>query len=139
MRLCDSASALKKCMVDTFTVQVTSAMAAAVGKYNAVLHNNGVVVQWTTLQEINSDYFTVERSANGTDYEIAMVIQGKGDSYTATNYEFTDNNPLPGTSYYRLLATDKDGGKKIAAVQSVINTIPATLNRSSKQTGTVAN
>jgi len=137
--VCDSASALKKCMVDTFTVQVTSAMAAAVGKYNAVLHNNGVVVQWTTLQEINSDYFTVERSANGTDYEIAMVIQGKGDSYTATNYEFTDNNPLPGTSYYRLLATDKDGGKKIAAVQSVINTIPATLNRSSKQTGTVAN
>ena len=135
--VCDSISALKKCMVDTFTVQVTSAMAAAVSKYNVTLHNNGVVVHWTTPQELNSDYYTVERSANGTDYEIAMVIQGKGDSNEATNYEFTDNNPLPGMSYYRLQATDKNGDKKIAAVQSVTNTQSSTSGISSKETGTV--
>lgn len=115
----DSLSPRITCITDTFTLQVTSVLAVAVTKFDAFLKTNKVLVQWTTAQEINSDYFTVERSANGLDYEMIMVIDGKGNSNTPTNYEFADNHPLEGTSYYRLVATDKNGDKKIAGVRSV--------------------
>jgi hypothetical protein len=115
----DSLSPDITCIADTFQLQVTSTLAVSIDKYNVVLKNNKVLVQWTTQQEVNSDYFTVERSADGLNYEMAMVISGKGNSGTPTHYEFIDNNPLEGTSYYRLVATDKNGDKKIAGVRTV--------------------
>ncbi len=117
----DSLAPKTTCIADTFQLQVTSALAVSVINYNAVLKNKKVYVDWTTTQEVNSDYFTIERSANGRDYEMVMIISGKGDSNTPTNYQFIDNDPLPGTSYYRLIATDKDGDKKIAGIKSVSN------------------
>ncbi|MEP6724501.1 MAG: metallophosphoesterase family protein, partial [Bacteroidota bacterium] len=119
----DSLAPKTTCIADTFLLQVTSALAVSVMNYNASLKNKKVSVNWTTTQEINSDYFSIERSANGADYEILMVIQGKGESSTATNYEFVDNHPLEGISYYRLTATDKDGDKKIAGIKSVNNIV----------------
>jgi len=124
----DSLAPKITCMADTFQLQVTSALAVSVINYNATLKNKKVFVDWTTTQEVNSDYFTIERSANGRDYEMIMIISGKGDSNTPTNYEFIDTDPLPGTSYYRLIATDKDGDKKIAGIKSVTNNAGKSLS-----------
>ncbi|MEO6314226.1 MAG: metallophosphoesterase [Chitinophagaceae bacterium] len=124
----DSLAPKTTCIADTFMLQVTSALAVSVINYNALLKNKKVWVSWTTTQEVNSDYFTIERSANGIDYEMLMVIDGKGNSNTATNYEFTDNHPLEATSYYRLVATDKDGDKKIAGTRSVNNNTVKTFS-----------
>jgi hypothetical protein len=115
----DSLAPKVTCITDTFTLLVTSPLAVSVTKFDAFLKGSKVLVQWTTAQEINSDYFTVERSSNGLDYEMIMVIDGKGNSNTPTNYEFTDNHPLEGTSYYRLVATDMDRDKKIVGVRTV--------------------
>jgi len=117
----DSLAPKTTCIADTFQLQVTSTLAVSVINYNATLKNKKVYADWTTTQEVNSDYFTIERSANGRDYEMAMIISGKGNSNTPTNYQFIDNDPLPGTSYYRLMATDKDGDKKIAGIITVTN------------------
>jgi acid phosphatase type 7 len=115
----DSLSPDITCIADTFQLQITSTLAVTINKYNVALKNNKVLVQWTTQQEVNSDYFTIERSADGLNYEMVMVISGKGNSDTPTDYEFVDNNPLEGTSYYRLVATDKNGDAKIAGVRAV--------------------
>ncbi len=117
----DSINNNKTCIADTFLVQVTSSLAVAVVNYNALVKNNKVIVNWTTMQELNSDYFTIERSANGTDYNMVMVIPGKGNAVAATNYEFIDNNALEGANYYRLTATDKNGDIKIAGIKLVNN------------------
>lgn len=117
----DSLAPKTTCIADTFQLQVTSALAVSVINYNATLKNKKVYVDWTTTQEVNSDYFTIERSANGRDYEMLMVIPGKGNSNSPANYQFIDNDPLWGTSYYRLVATDKDGDNKIAGIRSVKN------------------
>ncbi|MEP6748244.1 MAG: metallophosphoesterase, partial [Bacteroidota bacterium] len=117
----DSISPKTTCIADTFTLRVTSTLAVSVTNFDAILKNKKVLVQWTTSQEINSDYFTVERSANGQDFDMVMVISGKGNSSTATNYEFIDSDPLQGVSYYRLTATDKNGDKKIVGVRTVNN------------------
>ncbi|MEP6748245.1 MAG: metallophosphoesterase family protein [Bacteroidota bacterium] len=117
----DSVSPKTTCLADTFTLQVTSSMAASVTKFDAVVKNKKVLVQWTTAQEINSDYFTVERSANGKDFDMVMVINGKGSTEAATHYEFIDNTPLQGTRYYRLIATDKNANREMVGVKTVRN------------------
>jgi hypothetical protein len=114
----DSLSPQTTCIADTFTLQVTSGMAISVTKFNALVKNKKVLVQWATTHEVNSDYFTVERSADGHYFEIAMVISGKGNTSAPTQYEFIDNTPLQETAYYRLTATDKNGDKKIVGIRS---------------------
>jgi len=64
---------------------------------------------WVTELEINNDYFTVERSTDGVEFTQVGTIQGSGNSTVQRGYNFTDEQPLQGTSYYRLRQTDYDG------------------------------
>ncbi|HEX5002313.1 MAG TPA: T9SS type A sorting domain-containing protein [Bacteroidia bacterium] len=68
-----------------------------------------VKVDWTTQSELNNDYFTLERSADGSQFEQLARVQGGGTVLTPKYYSFTDNEPLQGNNYYRLSQTDYDG------------------------------
>ena len=68
-----------------------------------------VLCEWLTASEINNDYFTVERSANGSDFDSIASVKGAGNSTSLLNYKMMDANPLTGDSYYRLKQTDFDG------------------------------
>lgn len=64
---------------------------------------------WATASEMNNDYFTLERSADGiTFYEIDRQ-DGAGTTSQMHNYESFDNYPLEGINYYRLKQTDFNG------------------------------
>ncbi len=69
----------------------------------------GVLLEWVTVSEINNDFFTIERSNSGIDFEPVGIIQGSGNSNNEINYEFIDRSPRGGISYYRLKQTDFDG------------------------------
>lgn len=70
----------------------------------------GVVkTKWITAIEINNDYFTVERSDDGINFEMVGKVDGAGNSTQTLAYSFMDTNPLEGVSYYRLKQTDYDG------------------------------
>lgn len=133
----DSISPATTCIADTFTLQVISGMAAAVSSYNLLLKDKQVLVQWTTTQEVNSDYFTVERSFNGTDFETVMVISAKGNTNKPTQYEFADNHPIQGIAFYRLLATDKNNNQTTAGIKTV-NIQATTLQGAAVTIGPVA-
>jgi len=77
--------------------------------FKAVAADDKVTVEWKTATEINNDYFTVERSADGWDYAPLMKVKGAGNSTEPLSYSINDDSPLPGTSYYRLRQTDFDG------------------------------
>ena len=115
----DSLEPKKTCLADTFTLQVTSSLAKAVTDLQLLAHNHNVLLKFTTLHEINSDYFTIERSSNGTDFNMLMLIGGKGNSNSSSHYEFVDNNPVPGRAYYRLTATDKNGDSQLVDTRSI--------------------
>ena len=71
-----------------------------------------------------ADYFTVEKSANGLDFEAIGTVDGAGNSSTVHSYSFTDefstlqlsNFPLV---YYRLKQIDYDGKYQYSNVISV--------------------
>ena len=72
-----------------------------------------VDIHWTTASEINNDYFTIEKSTNGIDFQEIGKVKGAGNSTSSIDYLFKDNNLTQGTiCYYRLKQTDFDGKNK---------------------------
>lgn len=95
------------------------ALPVALLSFNANPANNAVLTQWTTQTEINNAYFTVERSADGQNFEAVGTVKGAGNSSALRNYEYTDEEPLKGTSYYRLRQTDYNGNSTLSDVVPV--------------------
>lgn len=77
--------------------------------FRAVLKEQKVYLDWSTASESGNDYFTVERSANGVNFESIGMKKGAGNSTTSKYYSQFDNSPMQGISYYRLKQTDYDG------------------------------
>lgn len=83
--------------------------------------NDEVVINWQTATEINNDFFTIERSINGEDWEIVTILSGAGNSSALLSYSDFDNEPHNGTSYYRLKQTDFDGQFEYSKILTVNN------------------
>lgn len=77
-------------------------------KTKVVDDNKKVQIDWQTVSEINNDYFTIERSVNGINWEPLQKVKGAGNSSTPLYYSQFDDSPYSGTSYYRLKQTDFD-------------------------------
>jgi hypothetical protein len=95
----------------TFVLPVT--LSYFKGEQSGVSNN----LTWSTATEQNNKGFEVERSADGRNFSRIGFVASKaesGTSSTALNYSFTDNNPFPGNSYYRLRQSDNDGRATIS-------------------------
>ena len=69
-----------------------------------------VDLYWATATEINNDYFTIERSRDGFDFEAIEEVDGAGTTFhKSKRIEPLIKIPFIGTSYYRLKQTDFDG------------------------------
>lgn len=78
--------------------------------FDATLNDRAEVeLDWATALEINNDYFTVERSIDGIEFEPVLEVAGAGNTAIMHTYSAIDANPLNGLSYYRLKQTDFDG------------------------------
>jgi len=86
--------------------------------YTAKKQNNKTVLQWQTTNEINNNYFDIERSADSKAFAAIGKVYGLNGINT-NNYSFTDNATLPGTNYYRLKQVDDDGKFVYSNVVSV--------------------
>lgn len=71
--------------------------------------NNQVRLTWATATEINNDFFTIEKSIDGINYQVIDIVEGSGNSNTTIRYEYLDKQPVYGKSYYRLSQSDFDG------------------------------
>lgn len=88
-------------------------------RFVAQCDNGGVSVSWTTYTETDNDYFTLERSKNGVDFEMVDVIEGAGNSNSPITYQVLDQQSFGGTSYYRLKNTDFYGKEEYSQVIAV--------------------
>jgi len=70
---------------------------------------DGVVIEWTVLNEVNNDYFTIDRSVDCYNWHELTTVPGNGNHNNEMSYSVFDENPLIGINYYRLKQTDYDG------------------------------
>lgn len=80
-------------------------------------------LMWSTATEHNNDFFTLEKTINGIDYEIIGYINGAGNSNHITNYAVIDSDVKNMINYYRLKQTDFDGQFDYSNVISIDNRI----------------
>lgn len=81
-----------------------------------ILVNNGFQLEWSTSSEFNHNYFLVQRSVNGIDFEsIAQIREGINTS-AAKNYQYLDNQYYGIRAYYRLIQVDQDGASTPSAL-----------------------
>ncbi len=94
--------------------------------FEAGLVGDIVELTWETASEYNNDYFTVERSADGLNFNPIGTVEATGNSQTASLYNMIDQAPLYGLSYYRLKQTDLDGKFEYTAVVTIRNDVRLT-------------
>ena len=87
----------------------------------ASLSGKNIIVSWSTAVEINNEYFNVLRSDDGFNFTEIGKVAGAGNSTSTSYYSFTDNEPLPGISYYRLRQVDYDGTEDFSHIVAIYN------------------
>jgi hypothetical protein len=80
-----------------------------------------VQLAWATASEVNSAYFEVERSLDGSTFTPAGRVAAAGNSTTAHPYSLLDNSLPASVSllYYRLRQVDLDGTATYSPVRTV--------------------
>jgi hypothetical protein len=113
-------------IVDNISVTLVSALPIELTAFNATPDaDNSVMLDWITASEKDNDYFTVERSVNGTDWDALENLKGAGNSNATLHYNTLDEAPLEGVSYYRLKQTDFNGGMSYSEIVAVERKAPA--------------
>lgn len=87
--------------------------------FDAKAQSAVVKLDWITASEINNDYFTVERSRNGYDFNDLLTVDGNGTTTSVSNYTAYDEQPYSGVNYYRLRQTDFDGRSSHSEIKVV--------------------
>lgn len=88
--------------------------------FSATTRSKTVLLEWTTADETGNDRFVVERSAAGQQWlPLGEVPAGTADDDGRYRYDFTDNYPLAGISFYRLRQQDLDGATDYSAVRRI--------------------
>ncbi len=87
--------------------------------------DGNVYLNWLTLSEKENDYFAVERSSDGKNFEMRGKVRGAGTTNTEQHYDFKESDNNTKVLYYRLRQFDYNGENSLS------KTIALTLNSKS--------
>ena len=79
--------------------------------FEAFPQKDFVLLKWITENELDTDFFTIEKTKNGSLFSDVgdMTAAGFTEPGEVLHYEMNDEAPYQGTSFYRLKTTDFDG------------------------------
>ena len=78
-----------------------------------------VALSWATNSEKNTNHIFVERSIDGKKWTSVSRIKAAENSDHLLYYEFYDESPVKGISYYRLKVQDLDGVVEYSETKTV--------------------
>lgn len=87
--------------------------------------HNQVVLTWETASEINNDFFEIQHSTNGRDFDVIGIEDGNGNSSQEIAYRHAHKYPVTGLNFYRLRQVDFDGQyeySEIIVVDGLVST-----------------
>jgi hypothetical protein len=92
--------------------------------FDGVENNGNNLLYWATSSEKDNDYFTLERSIDGNDWDVVSNIEAAGNSQEELNYSYVDKLYKRGeVNYYRLSQTDFDGQKEYFNIVAIDNSL----------------
>ena len=103
--------------------------------FKGSVYNSDNILHWSTASEDNNDYFTIEKTKDGIDWEVVDREPGAGNSSNQLYYSLVDENVESIINYYRLKQTDYDGKFKYSDIISIDNR----MNSKSKEIDKITN
>ena len=78
-------------------------------------------LKWSTGHELNNDYFEIQRSYNGLNFEPIGTVEGNRNSFNVIEYSYIDATIAEAYNlvYYRLNQVDYDGKNALSDVRTV--------------------
>lgn len=86
----------------------------------AMQSGDDAVLQWTTENEINSDFFEIEKSLGNGEFEMIGKVRSQSMGTGTYHYRFTDDNASDGINQYRIKQIDFDGSASYSKVATVM-------------------
>ena len=105
--------------VAVFTIIYSNVLPVELVGFSAEPVEQSVELTWSTVTEVNNDYFAVQRSSDLSEWGTIGTVWGNGTTMYMEDYDFTDPDPLKGFSYYRLKQVDFNGICKTSEVRAV--------------------
>lgn len=78
----------------------------------------GFLISWSTFSEQDNESFTIERSFDGTIFQVIGNVQSQLGDNDINEYQFVDNEIGLKKVYYRLIQRSKDGTKNYSKIVS---------------------
>ena len=78
-----------------------------------------VLINWSGHSEADLNYFTVERSRDGINYDGKAIVFGSLTLDSNQQYSFTDKGLTKGSYFYRLKRVNNDGSYRLCATNTV--------------------
>lgn len=95
--------------IDQSDIIACSKVAVDLLSFDGEVKTEGNYLTWATATETDNDYFTLEASRDGVNFEVINITDGAGNSNVAHNYNFMHKEAQNGVTYYRLSTTDFNG------------------------------
>ncbi len=99
----------------TTPLPLGGALPVTFSSFDAKCSNNGTVISWSTAQELNSDYFEVQRSTDGSSWKAIGRTPAAGNSSRENNYSQIDLEA--GNAMYRIKQVDKNGAVTYTGIE----------------------
>lgn len=117
--------------VSTQSAAVSALLPIELTSFTATATDYGFAFNWVTASEVENDYFTLEYSINGVDFNEIDYVHGAGTTSETSEYEYRwDEAPEFEVVYFRLKQTDYNGEYSYSDV------IAASRKKSSGANGT---
>jgi hypothetical protein len=87
--------------------------------FTAAKEGASTQLAWSTTEEVNSDYFEIQRSSDGKNWSVLDQVSSAGESRVVKNYSYADQTPAAGKNLYRLRMVDTDGSDAFSTIQLV--------------------
>lgn len=106
------------CVTDQFTVVSAASLPLKIVDFTLKENQQGVLLNWTTADEMNTKAFAVDRSADGQSFKQIGIVQAR-NSPGEHHYSFQDAQPFTGLNYYRLVEHDVDNKMEVFETKKI--------------------
>jgi hypothetical protein len=94
---------------DDISLTHTTTLPVTLISFGSYVAGSTIVLNWQTASEVSNDFFTLEKSFDGMNWNLMAVKDGNMNSHQLSQYQYIDEQPIQGLNYYRLKQTDVDG------------------------------
>jgi hypothetical protein len=93
-------------------------LSVELASFDLICQNKGVLIEWVSLSELNSQYYLIEKMNEKGEYITLTKVASNGNSLAMIHYSYYDE-ASSGAQVYRLSEIDNNGRIQILATQSI--------------------